>query len=93
MTRTPATGHAQTAPGFRRLNPLWTRALLGYLAATGVPIGLWQLLWPRSFYVGFPGFGRAWVAVDGPYNEHLVRDVGGGTLALAALAVLALVWP
>ena len=35
--------------------------------------------------------GRAWVAVDGPYNEHLVRDVGGLNLALAFVAVMALV--
>ena len=91
ITRPPVTVHAQTVPSFRRSNPVWTKALLGYLAATGVPIGLWQLLWPRSFYDEFPGFGRAWVAVDGPYNEHLIRDVGGGTLALAVLAVFALV--
>jgi hypothetical protein len=32
-----------------------------------------------------------WVAVDGPYNEHLVRDVGGLNLALCFVAVLALV--
>jgi hypothetical protein len=35
--------------------------------------------------------GRTWVAVDGPYNEHLVRDVGGLNLALAFVAVMALV--
>lgn len=71
---------------------LRARSLLGYLAAPGVAIGLWQLLSPRSFYEDFPGFGRGWVAVDGPYNEHLVRDVGGGTLGLAAVALLALGW-
>jgi hypothetical protein len=32
-----------------------------------------------------------WVAVDGPYNEHLVRDVGGLNLALALVLVAALV--
>jgi hypothetical protein len=30
-----------------------------------------------------------WVAVDGPYNEHLVRDVGALNLALAAFTLLA----
>ena len=35
--------------------------------------------------------GRVWVAVDGPYNEHLVRDVGSLNLALAFVAVLALI--
>jgi len=93
MTHPAVAVHTQTVPAFRRPSPIWTKALLGYLAATGMPIGLWQLLWPRSFYDEFPGFGRAWVAVDGPYNEHLVRDVGSGTLALAVLAVFALVRP
>ena len=32
-----------------------------------------------------------WVAVDGPYNEHLVRDVGSLNLALAFVAVVALI--
>jgi hypothetical protein len=31
-----------------------------------------------------------WVAADGPYNEHLVRDVGGLYLALLVLSVSAL---
>ncbi len=46
---------------------------------------------PRSFYDSFPGFGRHWVDVDGPYNEHLVRDVGAIYLALMVLAFLAAV--
>lgn len=46
---------------------------------------------PRSFYDDFPGFGRAWVSVDGPYNEHLVRDVGGLYLALSVLLVAAMI--
>ena len=54
-------------------------------------MGVWAQGFPRSFYDDFPGMGRVWVAVDGPYNEHLVRDVGGLNLALAFVAVLALV--
>jgi hypothetical protein len=57
------------------------------LAVTGV----WAGAFPRSFYDDFPGFGRVWVAVDGPYNEHLVRDVGTLTLALAVLLLVAAV--
>jgi hypothetical protein len=56
------------------------------LVLTGVPlavVGLWATLAPRSFYDNFPGFGRHWVDVDGPYNEHLVRDVGHLELAVA----------
>ena len=54
-------------------------------------VGLWAQAFPRSFYDDFPGAGRVWVAVDGPFNEHLVRDVGGLNLALAFVAGFALV--
>ena len=37
---------------------------------------------PAAFYDDFPGLGRMWVAPDGPYNQHLVRDVGELNLAL-----------
>jgi 2-alkyl-3-oxoalkanoate reductase len=53
--------------------------------------GLWILLAPASFYADFPGFGHAWVSVDGPYNEHLLRDFGAASLALAVVALFALV--
>ena len=46
------------------------------IAAGSAVIGGWAQLFPRSFYDDFPGLGRAWVAMDGPFNEHLVRDVG-----------------
>jgi hypothetical protein len=64
-------------------------ALVVIAAASGV-VGLWAQALPRSFYDDFPGAGRVWVAVDGPFNEHLVRDVGGLNLALAFVAVVAL---
>jgi hypothetical protein len=67
------------------------RVGLVYLAATGLVVGLWAGLAPRAFYDDFPGLGRVWVAVDGPYNEHLVRDVGWWNLALAAATVWAAV--
>jgi hypothetical protein len=68
----------------------WTRIALGYLAVVSLEIGLWAQLAPRSFFDHFPGFGRAWVNVNGPYNEHLVRDVGGLNLGLAAVLIVAL---
>ena len=68
---------------------LWTRIALGYLALVSLEIGLWAQFAPRSFFDDFPGLGRAWVVVDGPYNEHLVRDVGGLNLALAAVIIAA----
>ncbi len=47
----------------------------------------------RSFYDNFPGGGHQWVSADGPFNEHLVRDVGTLNLALAAVTIAALVRP
>ena len=70
---------------------LWIRIVLGYLALVSFQIGVWALFAPQSFYDGFPGLGRAWVSVDGPYNEHLVRDVGALNLTLVVLFVAAAV--
>lgn len=67
------------------------RVLLGILGVSGATVGAWAAFTPRSFYDDFPGLGQIWVAVDGPYNEHLVRDVGALNLALAILSVCALV--
>lgn len=68
-----------------------TRFALIWLTLSALQLGLWALLAPRSFYDGFPGFGRGWVSVDGPYNEHLVRDVGALNLALALILAAAAV--
>ena len=65
-------------------------ALMVLAVAFGV-VGVWAQLAPRSFYDDFPGLGRHWVSGDGPFNEHLVRDVGGLNLALVVMAVAALV--
>ena len=60
------------------------------LALTGAVVGAWALLVPASFWSDFPGSGLGWVAAAGPYDEHLVRDVGALYLALGVvLAVLA----
>ncbi|SDF22411.1 hypothetical protein SAMN05660662_1418 [Blastococcus aurantiacus] len=63
--------------------PLWILVLLGLY------VGLWALLFPASFYESFPGPLGAWVAADGPYNEHLVRDVGAFNLGLAVASAAA----
>jgi hypothetical protein len=68
------------------------RIALGVLAFTAVVVGGWATLAPQSFYDDFPGLGRTWVALDGPYNEHLVRDVGQLYLAMALVTVTAIVW-
>lgn len=64
-------------------------AALAVLTASAVYVGAWASLGPRSFYDSFPGLHRVWVGVDGPFNEHLVRDVGGLYLALALAGAVA----
>lgn len=79
---------APAAP--RQLGPV-VRLVLAAYALSLVVVGGWAAAFPRSFYDDFPGLGRVWVAVDGPFNEHLVRDVGTLNLALATLLVVAAV--
>jgi hypothetical protein len=68
------------------------RLLLWLLAVPNLVTGAWAAFSPRSFYDDFPGvFGREWVSPDGPFNEHLVRDVGGLFLALGIVTVVAAV--
>ncbi len=67
------------------------RVGLLYEAANFALVGFWAAFAPRSFYVDFPGTGRHWISADGPYNEHLVRDVGELNLALLAVLVAALI--
>lgn len=59
------------------------------LAASVLPVGLWALISPRSFHDDFPTAGRHWVSALGPYNEHLITDVGAAYLALGVLLALA----
>lgn len=64
------------------------RTALLLLAAAALYQGLWAQLAPRSFYDDFPG-GMSWIAREGTYNEHLVRDIGGLVNGLAVVAVVA----
>jgi hypothetical protein len=66
------------------------RVTLVCLAVQAAIIGVQGTVAPRSFYDGFP-FGRGWVELLPPYNEHLVRDVGGFYLAFTILFVWAAV--
>jgi alkylhydroperoxidase family enzyme len=62
------------------------------LLALGVPqalIGLWALASPRTFYDDFPAGTDGWVHVLGPFDEHLVTDVGALFIALGVVLVLA----
>jgi hypothetical protein len=62
---------------------------VGLLVLAGMQafVGVWALVAPRSFYDGFPLPGHRWVALLPPYNEHLIRDVGGLNLALTVVLV------
>jgi hypothetical protein len=73
------------------VNRTVVRVGLAVLAIQGAVLGVWAGFAPRSFYDDFPGLGRHWVMVDGPYNEHLVRDVGWLNLALTVVTVWAMV--
>jgi hypothetical protein len=71
---------------------LVARVVLVLLAVPSALIAVWILAAPRSFYDDFPGLGAIWVAPDGPFNEHLLRDYGAATLGLVVLTLCALVW-
>ena len=73
------------------MNTILRRILLGILAILAAFVGLWAGALPHSFYSSFPGMGLHWVSTDGPFNEHLVRDVGALYLGFAAAAVAAIV--
>jgi hypothetical protein len=64
------------------------RLALWFLAVSAMVVGVWAQFAPASFYSSFPG-GRGWVAADGPYNEHLIRDIGGLNLALMLITAAA----
>ncbi|MGV9359937.1 hypothetical protein [Amycolatopsis sp. NPDC003731] len=64
-----------------------TRVLLVFFGLVEAVVGIWPLVSPTGFYQAFPGFRAGWVAMDGPFNEHLLRDFGGLNLALAALLI------
>ena len=74
------------------MNERISLAAAGLLTAQAAYVGSWAGLSPRTFYDAFPGLNRYWVSSDGPYNEHLVRDVGGLYLALAVAGVLTVIW-
>lgn len=61
------------------------------LVLLGLPqlvVGIWALVFPRNFFEDFP-FGRAWVSELGPFNEHLVTDVGALFCAIALITLFA----
>jgi 2-alkyl-3-oxoalkanoate reductase len=66
------------------------RLMLWVLVFSAFGVGTQAEFFPRAFYDDFP-LGRGWVAMDGRYNEHLIRDVGALNLALLVLTIGAIV--
>jgi hypothetical protein len=77
-------GPGEASPARR----LVARVALLLLAAAGLYQGVWAQVAPRSFFEQFPD-GMSWIAADGPYNEHLTRDIGGLVNGLSVVAILA----
>ena len=70
----------------------FSRILLGVLAAScGVRRVLGRTRAAVRSTTTSPGTNHPWVSPDGPFNEHLVRDVGWLNLALALVALIAAV--
>jgi hypothetical protein len=69
-----------------------SRVALALVALAQAEVGVWGLLAPHSFYASYPGAGRHWVSVLGPYDEHLVRDFAAMELGFAVLLGCAAVW-
>jgi len=72
--------------------PQWVRFALIALAVPQLATGLWAVIDPSGWYDGFPGGGRNWVSVDGPFNHHLAGDAGAGFLATGVVLALAALW-
>jgi hypothetical protein len=73
------------------MNSIFRRIALAVTVILAVYVGAWAEFFPASFYASFPGFGMHLIDVDGPYNQHLVRDVGSLYLALGAASVFGIV--
>ena len=78
-----------TVPGRTRAGLM--RVGLWLLSLPALVVGAWALFLPRSFHEDFPSAGRGWVSALGPYNGHLLADVGVMYLALGVLLALAAV--
>ncbi|MGH2735105.1 MAG: hypothetical protein ACRDKZ_05975 [Actinomycetota bacterium] len=64
------------------------RAGMWVLGLPQLLVGVYALALPRDFWRDFP-VGRGWVSALGPYNEHLVRDVGALFIAISAVVLFA----
>ncbi len=72
-------------------NERWMRVLLALNAVGLVSTAVWPLVSPQGFYDNFPGGGYHWIDINGPYNEHFLRDFGALN-ASVLLVVLYAAW-
>lgn len=72
------------------LPPGFVRPVLALIALVELVVGAWQLTAPYQFYAYFPA-GQGWVEKVGPYDQHLVTDLGEFNLALGTVVALAAV--
>ncbi|MEY2418777.1 MAG: hypothetical protein QOG90_1457 [Actinomycetota bacterium] len=68
----------------------WVQVLLGFNLVTLLPLAVWPLASPRNFYDKFPGGPYHWIDINGPYNEHFLRDFGALNAALVVILIFAL---
>ncbi|UFS60416.1 hypothetical protein [Subtercola endophyticus] len=72
------------------MNTPFRRVMLALTAVLGLFVGIWAEFFHRSFYDSFPGLGLHWISMMGPFNDHLISDVGSFYLALGAISIAAL---
>ncbi|WP_124822761.1 hypothetical protein [Micromonospora ureilytica] len=80
------------ADAHRKRPTLWVRIGSAVLAVQMLALGVPASVAPLWFFDWFP-FGAGWVAAGGPYNGHLLSDLGYAYLALAVVLGWAAVRP
>lgn len=68
----------------------WVQVLLGINLVTLLPLAIWPLASPRGFYDNFPGGAYHWIDINGPFNEHFLRDFAALNAALVVVLTFAL---
>lgn len=69
---------------------LLDRISLAFMGVTSAYAGVFAYFATESFHADFPGLGLRWLPQLGPYNEHLIKDVGAFYLAITVLSFVAL---
>ena len=62
---------------------VFIRLGLGFLILDQLVVGVWNAIWPESFYRDFPT-----VDLTPPFSEHYARDFGGATLGIGLFLVI-----